>query len=56
LFALFLRRNGFLFAVGGLLFHQLYYLYSTAAYCWGWAVTKGQRLIPSRFDRSQRLE
>ena len=56
LFALFLRRNGFLFALGGLLFHQLYYLYSAAAYGWCWAVTKGQRLIPSRFHRSLRLE
>src|SRR5262245_12922441 len=45
LFALFLRRNGLLFALGGLLFHQLYYLYSTAAYCWCWAVIKGRSLI-----------
>lgn len=28
LFALFFRRNGLLFAVGGLLYHQVYYLYS----------------------------
>lgn len=33
LFALFQRRNGLLFALGATLFHQLYYLYSTAAYC-----------------------
>lgn len=36
LFYLFLRRRGALFAASGLLFHQLYYLYSTAAFltCW----------------------
>ena len=56
LFALFLRRNGLLFAHGGLLFHQFYYLYSTAAYYWCWAVTKGQRFIPNRFHRSLHLE
>jgi GT2 family glycosyltransferase len=55
LFALFRRRNGLLFALGGLLFHQLYYLYSTAAYCWCWVVTKSRRLIPHRFHRSLRL-
>jgi GT2 family glycosyltransferase len=34
--ALFYRRKGVLFAVGGLIFHQLYYLYSSVAfaYCW----------------------
>lgn len=36
LFHLFLRRKGLLFAIAGLAFHQLYYLYSTAAFisCW----------------------
>jgi GT2 family glycosyltransferase len=36
LFTLFRRRNGVLFALGGLLYHQLYYLYSAATYgaCW----------------------
>ncbi len=34
LLALFHRRKGLLFAVGGLLFHQLYYLYSGAAFAW----------------------
>lgn len=31
---LFLRRKGMLFAVGGFLYHQLYYLYSAAAFAW----------------------
>jgi hypothetical protein len=48
LFALFQRRNGLLFAIGGILFHQFYYLYSTAAYCWCWAVTKKRKLFSSR--------
>jgi len=48
LFALFQRRNGLLFAIGGMLFHQFYYLYSTAAYCWCWAVTKKRKLFSSR--------
>jgi Glycosyl transferase family 2 len=47
LLALFQRRNGWLFAVGGLLFHQFYYLYSTAAYCWCWALTKSRTLVPA---------
>lgn len=34
LLMLFYRRKGLLFAVGGLLFHQLYYLYSGAAFAW----------------------
>jgi glycosyltransferase involved in cell wall biosynthesis len=36
LFRLFYRRRGLLFAVAGLLFHQVYYLYSAAAFvgCW----------------------
>ncbi|MGH8627267.1 MAG: glycosyltransferase [Gammaproteobacteria bacterium] len=33
---LFYRRNGILFALGGILFHQLYYLYSSAAFGWCW--------------------
>ena len=36
LFGLFLRRRGVLFALGGLLFHQLYYLYSSAAFVYSW--------------------
>lgn len=36
LFRLFHRRRGLVFAIAGLLFHQLYYLYSAAAFvsCW----------------------
>ena len=56
LFALFRRRNGLLFAFGGVVFHQLYYLYSTAVYCWCWAVTKARKLIPGRFHRRLRVE
>lgn len=56
LFALFRRRNGLLFALGGLLFHQLYYLYCTAVYCWCWTVTRVLRLMPSRFHRHPRAE
>jgi hypothetical protein len=31
---LFYRRKGALFALGGFLFHQFYYVYSSAAYVW----------------------
>ncbi|MCI0666636.1 MAG: glycosyltransferase [Methylococcaceae bacterium] len=30
----FFRRQGVLFALGGLLYHQIYYLYSSAAFAW----------------------
>ena len=36
LLQLFYRRKGALFALGGLLFHQVYYLYSSAAFAWCW--------------------
>lgn len=36
LLRLFYRRKGLLFALAGLLFHQLYYLYSSAAFAWCW--------------------
>lgn len=36
LFSLFLRRKGLLFAIGGLAFHQLYYLYSSLAFVYSW--------------------
>lgn len=36
LLRLFYRRKGPLFALGGLLFHQIYYLYSSAAFAWCW--------------------
>ena len=34
LLSLFYRRNGPLFALGGLLFHQVYYVYSSLAFAW----------------------
>jgi GT2 family glycosyltransferase len=36
LLALFHRRRGPVFALAGLLFHQVYYLYSSAAFAWTW--------------------
>lgn len=33
---LFFNRNGLLFSIAGLFFHQLYYLYSTAAFAWSY--------------------
>jgi len=36
LLALFYRRRGLGFAVSGLLFHQIYYLYGAAAFAWSW--------------------
>jgi glycosyltransferase involved in cell wall biosynthesis len=44
LFALFQRRNGLLFALGGVLFHQFYYLYSAAAYCWCWIIVRARKI------------
>jgi glycosyltransferase involved in cell wall biosynthesis len=43
--SLFYRRNGPLFALGGLLFHQVYYLYSSAAFAWCYV---GHQLRPFR--------
>lgn len=37
---LFIRRKGLLFAIGGLLFHQLYYLYSGLAFVWAMIESK----------------
>ena len=52
LFHLFLRRRGVLFAIGGLAFHQLYYLYSTAAFISCWLEARilggGQTAAPGR--------
>jgi len=36
LFALFSRKKGLVFATAGLLFHQLYYLYSSLAFVYTW--------------------
>ena len=49
LFAFFRQSRGFVFAIAALLFHQLYYLYSTAAYIWTWL---GLRWPPSRERRT----
>ena len=43
LFMLFRRRNGMLFALGGLLFHQFYYLYSALIYSTCWIIQKSLR-------------
>lgn len=40
LFSLFQKRKGLAFAVMGLLFHQLYYLYSSMAFVFSWAEWK----------------
>ena len=43
----FYQRRGALFTVGALLFHQLYYLYSAAAYAWAWLGHQASRLVRS---------
>ena len=48
LLRLFYRRKGLLFAVGGLLFHQVYYLYSSAAFAWCWVEFRVKSLFRSR--------
>jgi glycosyltransferase involved in cell wall biosynthesis len=45
LFSVFMRVNGLLFAIRGLMFHQFYYLYSSATYCGCWAATRAGRLF-----------
>src|SRR5262249_48624499 len=45
LFAVFMRANGLLFAIRGLLFHQCYYLYSSATYCGCWLATRASKLL-----------
>ena len=44
LLRLFFRRNGLLFALGGLLFHQVVYVYSSAAFAWCWLEHRYTRL------------
>ena len=44
LLRLFYRRKGLLFAVGGLLFHQVYYLYSSVAFAWCWLEFQANKL------------
>jgi len=43
--ALFLRRRGLLFACGALLYHQVYYVYSAAAFGWVFLETRLRRLF-----------
>lgn len=47
LFALLARRGGVGLGLFGILFHQLYYLYSTAAYAWCWAEARLLRRRPA---------
>jgi hypothetical protein len=47
LLALFYRRKGLLFAVMGLAFHQLYYLYSSAAFVYSLIECKLKKLFGS---------
>jgi hypothetical protein len=58
LFALFQRRNGLVFALGGTAFHQFYYLYCTAAYCSCWLIVRVRRYLrnpPSSDSGPRRL-
>lgn len=48
LLQLFYRRKGALFALAGLLFHQVYYLYSSAAFAWCWFEHKFNKLARAR--------
>ena len=48
LFRLFHRRHGVLFALAALAFHQVYYLYSSAAFVWCWLESKAAKLFPAR--------
>ena len=48
LLRLFYRRNGALFALRGLLFHQVYYLYSSAAFAWCWLEYRVSKLTRAR--------
>jgi len=45
LLSLFYQRKGFAFAVMGFLFHQLYYLYSSAAYVYCWLEWRTGKMI-----------
>jgi GT2 family glycosyltransferase len=56
LLALFCRRNGPLFALGALLFHQVYYLYSSLAFAWCaagyWLGVLKSMVIPAEIARA----
>lgn len=40
---LFFQRNGLLFSLAGLLFHQFYYLYSSTAFAYAWVIHQIRR-------------
>jgi glycosyltransferase involved in cell wall biosynthesis len=44
LLALFRRRRGLLFALGGVLFHQIYYFYASVAFAWSWVALRAVRV------------
>ncbi|MEO8159682.1 MAG: glycosyltransferase [Betaproteobacteria bacterium] len=48
LLRLFYRRKGALFALGGLLFHQVYYSYSSAAFVWCWLEVQAHKLAGAK--------
>lgn len=52
IFALFYRKKGFLFAVAGLLFHQVYYLYSSFAFIYTWLEWKFSKEEPTSLKPS----
>lgn len=49
LFALFRRRNGLAFALGAILFHQFYYIYSTTTFCFCWIAAKARTTFQIRY-------
>lgn len=51
LFTFFLRRKELSFAIRALLFHQLYYVYSSAAYVWCWFEAKLFTKQEKRLDK-----
>ncbi len=44
LLSLFYRKNGLIFAIWGLCFHQLYYLYSSCAFAYSWLKFRLRRI------------
>ena len=52
LFSLFYRKKGLLFAITGLLFHQLYYLYSSFAFVYTWLEWKFTKNKPANLKSS----
>jgi GT2 family glycosyltransferase len=54
LFHVLRRARGPLFAVAGVAFHQLYYLYSSAVYAWCWLERRSAKLRAFRTRHEQR--